>query len=148
MGNVSFVPPFTRKTSPSTRRKMQPFFGWRGLCARKRKKKLSLGVRFRNLPQRKKKKDAFPSGMKINVFQPESQEQAFATENQRGDTFSGFIQSLLVMLSRIWRPNVFYRELFVWKTRPERGVFWRFIGAVVDDVRIGHNRHGSSFVDS
>ena len=42
------------------------------------------------------------------VFQPESQEQAFATENQRGDTFSGFIQSLFVMLSLEFGDRTFF----------------------------------------
>ena len=42
------------------------------------------------------------------LFQPESQEQAFATETQRGDTFSGFIQSLLVMLSLEFGDRTFF----------------------------------------
>jgi len=38
----------------------------------------------------------------------EHQERAFATENNRGDNFSGFVQSLLVMLSLEFGDRTFF----------------------------------------
>ena len=78
------------------------------------------------------------------LFQPESQEQAFATETQRA--IPGFIQSLLVMLLEFGDRTFFIASCLSGKHDPKE-VFWRAI-AVADDVRIGRNRHGSSFVDS
>ena len=60
----------------------------------------------------------------------ENQQRAFATENERGDNFSGFVQSLLVMLSLEFGDRTFFIASLMSSKHDSKHVFFGAILAL------------------
>jgi len=69
-----------------------------------------------------------PKSLAKGIF--ENQQRAFATENERGDNFSGFVQSLLVMLSLEFGDRTFFIASLMSSKHDSKHVFFGAILAL------------------